>query len=179
MGMQGIILKKQIIKKSVLLILMLFSSYFFICAIIVPVAAHYGMYELAGKLDGIFLEACHRQPLRSFWIFGYPVSLCCRCLGFYFAVSIFTLCLLINKLKNNIIIFGILTIAAISDIVINLFFNINTSDFQRFFAGICLGYAAVSIIQFIFKKGEENEKDFSRSTYADDCRYDRKRVICK
>jgi len=32
----------------------------------------------------IFSPVCHQIPSRSFFLFGYPLAVCCRCFGVYF-----------------------------------------------------------------------------------------------
>ncbi len=54
-------------------------------------------YDLSAKLTSLFIYSCHQQPDRSFWLLGYPIALCCRCLGFYLGVAISTIVALIGK----------------------------------------------------------------------------------
>lgn len=132
----------------------LVSLYFALSAIAFPLLAHNCLYDWAGKIDYLLFEACHRQPTRSFWLYGYPVSLCCRCLGFYFSAALSVVLFYENIIKLNFNLFITAVVIAFVDISLNLFLNIDTHNPARFFAGICLGYVFVSVIQFVLGKGE-------------------------
>jgi len=39
--------------------------------------------DLANDAYVFLAQACHQNPLRSFWYWGYPMALCGRCIGIY------------------------------------------------------------------------------------------------
>ena len=53
-----------------------------------PLLAKFHYYELFDAVMALFVGNCHQQALRSFWVFGYPLAVCCRCLGIYAGVAL-------------------------------------------------------------------------------------------
>lgn len=108
------------------------------------------------------MYSCHQQPDRSFWILGYPIALCARCLGVYVGTIISSFLILMNKIKINkknvIILLSIISI----DIFINYGLGIrthNTGNITRFTIGLIMGiliaYGINKIIEF--KRREKDE----------------------
>ncbi len=149
---------KEKIIKILLLIFCLYSLFFVIGSILSPILAHIHQYDLSGKLTATYMFSCHQRPERSFWILGYPVALCCRCLGFYIGVSISSFVALIKKWRMPIKYFVLLFIICLIDVLLNFIFDINTHNFIRFTIGIIMGILFSSLICFGFgyRKGEKN-----------------------
>jgi len=129
----------------------LYSAYFFIGGTLAPIMAHFKHYELSAKLTSLFLYSCHQQPDRSFWILGYPMALCCRCFGVYFATTFLSIYSIFNKLKINKLTIIILFLISLIDIFVNLKLEINTGNITRFVAGIIIGILIIFTINEIFE----------------------------
>lgn len=148
---------KKNFMRIVLVFFCLYSMFFLIGSISAPIMAHLQHYELSAKLTSMFMFSCHQRPDRSFWILGYPVALCCRCLGFYLGVVCSTLLALFEKFKMDIKLFVILFLIAIVDITSNFVFNYNTGNIIRFTIGIIMGFLFTTITCYMFNyKKEKN-----------------------
>lgn len=134
---------KQKIYKTLLILLAIYSLFFITGAILAPILAHFGYYNLAGKLDFIFFPVCHRNPARVFHIFNYPLSICARCFGTY--LGTFLACILTLTKHDKLKFAPILTYLTL-DMSLNYIFKIDTGNFSRFLAGICLGLIIVKFI---------------------------------
>jgi len=99
--------------------------------------------------------SCHQQPDRSFWLLGYPVALCCRCLGFYCGVVISGIVAIFDKLKINLKWFIGLALLCAVDIYINYGLGIrvhNTGNITRFIVGVVMGLLFVVILQVLCER---------------------------
>jgi uncharacterized membrane protein len=92
----------------------------------------------------IFAPICHQNPTRCFYLYGYPLAVCTRCLGIYFGFFLGTLIFpLVNRLpsirspKNQI--FYSLSAPIVLDTFGNFFNLWHTSDWLRFLIGIIWG----------------------------------------
>ena len=90
-----------IIKKFLLVLFCFYSAFFFAGSLLAPVLAHYHFYDLSAVLTSTFMFSCHQQPDRSFWVLGYPVALCARCLGFYLGVMLTSGFMVFKQIKIN------------------------------------------------------------------------------
>lgn len=147
---------KQLIKKIVTVFFLLYSLFFVIGSTLSPIFAHLKLYEYSSILTGLYMNACHQQPDRSFWLLGYPVALCCRCYGFYTGVAFSALIILLNKFRLNIKMFSFLLILVVIDVIINIVFKISTGNIIRFFVGIMMGILFISVINYLFDYKKEN-----------------------
>lgn len=147
---------KQIIKKIVTVFFLVYSLFFVIGSTLSPIFAHLKLYEYSSIFTGLYMNVCHQQPDRSFWILGYPVALCCRCYGFYLGVVLSALISLLNSFRVNIKIFVLLLALIIFDIVFNVIFKISTGNIIRFIVGIMMGIVFVVIINYLFDYKKEN-----------------------
>lgn len=141
---------KKIIKKVVLLFFCVYSLFLAACSILAPLSAHFGFYEFSAFLTSILMSACHQQPDRAFWIMGYPMSLCSRCIGFYSGVVIFSLFSLFRQFKFSRILFVVMCLICLTDITINFVLNINTGNILRYVVGLIMGILFVAIINSLF-----------------------------
>ncbi len=135
-------------------LLALYSTFFWLSAIAVPFLSHFGSYDLSAKLSYTLSNACHQNPTRSFWLLGYPVSLCARCLGVYIGTTVSCLIALFNKLNISLKAFIIIVFICSADIILNLF-KINTGNIIRFCTGLIMGMLITFTINFILKKLEK------------------------
>ena len=95
--------------------------------------------------------SCHQNPCRSFWIFGYPIALCCRCLGFYLGVAISSLIIVIKGWELSYKKFIVLFFIAFTDILLNYKFNFDTGNYTRFLIGIIMGFLFTALICIIYR----------------------------
>ena len=143
------------IKAFVIIFFSVYSLFFVAGSLLAPIMAHFGQYELSSQLTVTFMYSCHQKPDRSFWILGYPVALCCRCLGFYTGVAVSGFMTAFNKLKMPLKLYIILFLLAAIDIALNYLFKISTANIVRFSAGIIMGFLFISTLFYIFEKGEK------------------------
>ena len=150
-----------IIKKFLLVLFCFYSAFFFAGSLLAPVLAHYHFYDLSAVLTSTFMFSCHQQPDRSFWVLGYPVALCARCLGFYLGVMLTSGFMVFKQIKINRLSYLILSILILIDISLNFLFHVNTSNLIRFFVGITMGFLFISCLifslKFIIKKEQAYE----------------------
>ena len=144
----------KFIKNILINLLALYSAFFWLGASAVPFLSHFGSYDLSAKLSYILSNVCHQNPERSFWILGYPVSLCARCLGVYIGTIVSCLIALFNKLNISLKAFIIMFFICSTDIILNLF-KINTGNIIRFCTGLIMGLLITFTIHFILKKLEK------------------------
>ena len=145
---------KEIIRKIVLIFFCAYSAFFFVGGILAPILAHFKYYDLSATFTSLYVYSCHQQPDRCFWILGYPMALCCRCLGFYIGVFITGFVAIFDKLHMNLKTFIILLLITIIDIVINYGLGIrhNTGNITRFIIGLIMGLLFVVFISHLFKR---------------------------
>lgn len=146
-----ILLLEVNIKKFILLLFALYSLFFVIGSVVAPLAAHYKFYELSAKLTSLFMFSCHQRPDRTFWLAGYPVALCCRCLGFYSGVFISATVSICEKFKIVLKYFVLIFLFSLADILLNFLLNINTGNYIRFLAGFALGISFVIVVSSLFE----------------------------
>ena len=144
-------IKKQF-KIFIFSVFTIYSLFFIIGSTFAPLMAHLHKYDLSARLTTLYMFSCHQQPNRSFWIFNYPMALCCRCYGFYIGTAITSLLLLIKEIKINIKIISIMSLIVIFDLAVNYFNkNYNTGNFVRFTVGLIMGTLFILIVNQIVK----------------------------
>src|SRR5574344_2644406 len=98
------------IEKNILILFCVYSLFFFLGSSLAPIMAHFHQYNISAYLSSLYINSCHQQPDRSFWILGYPIALCCRCYGFYLGVVFSAVTSLLNKFRLNIKTFALLLV---------------------------------------------------------------------
>ncbi len=147
---------RNVIKKIVIIFFLLYSLFFVIGSTLSPVFAHFKLYEQSSLITSLYVHACHQQPDRSFWLFGYPIALCCRCYGFYIGVVVSSIIALFNKLKLSFKVFSLLLFLIIIDITLNFIVHINTGNIVRFTVGIIMGFLFISTVSYLLNYKKEN-----------------------
>ena len=142
------------IKNILIILLALYSTFFWLSALAVPFLSIVGNYDFSANLNYLFSYSCHQNPERSFWIMGYPVSLCARCLGVYLGTTLSCCLALFNKLNISLKNFIIMALFCSADIILNLF-KINTGNITRFFTGLIMGLLITITVNFILKRSEK------------------------
>lgn len=137
---------QQIINTIIIVLICLYSLFFLVGAVFAPILAYLGQYEVSGKIYSIFLYACHHRPERTFWLLGYPMTICARCFGFYLG------CILASFLKLKPAIYLFLLVFFVIDIILNFIFNINTGNIMRFLAGISLAFVFINLFRLLLFK---------------------------
>lgn len=147
------------LRKFLLVVFCIYSLFFVIGSTLAPITAHFGLYDLSGKLTATYMYSCHQQPTKSFWLMGYPIALCARCYGFYIGVVISTILALFNKFRINLKTFFIILLLVIIDLFINYILKHTTGIYLRFTTGLFMGAIftiTISYISNIKNKGEKN-----------------------
>lgn len=137
-------------------------QYFFIAgSLLAPILAHYKYYDLSATLTSLYIYSCHQQPDRCFWVMGYPVALCCRCLGFYTGVFITGSTAMLDKFKISLKCFLVLLLISIIDIFINYGLKIrhNTGNITRFIIGLIMGLLFIAFINYLFERQWRKESN--------------------
>lgn len=144
---------KEFIRKSLLIFLCLYSLFFVVGSVLAPIMAFCRHFELSALLTSTYMFSCHQQPDRSFWLLGYPIALCCRCLGVYFSTAVSAVLAFYNRLNISRRAFLIMFIISLADIFINYGMgkHNNTGNITRFIIGILMGILIVSALNHIFK----------------------------
>ena len=101
-------------RRVILIIFCLYSLFFVVCSIASPVFAKLGLYKASADFFFLFSGTCHQQPHLSFWLLGYPMPLCCRCLGVYAGSSISAALFASNKIKIGLAAFSTLLLIVIN-----------------------------------------------------------------
>ena len=105
-------------------------------------------------LYAIFSPICHQIPSRCFYLFGYPLAVCTRCLGIYTGFLLGTILFpLVNGFSKISLpqtrTFLFLSFPIVTDTLGNFFSIWMTSNWIRFFLGLVFGI----ILPFYFISG--------------------------
>lgn len=140
-----------------LILFCLYSLFFVLGSVLAPIMAHYEYYEISAKLTSTYMFSCHQQPNRSFWLMGYPIALCCRCLGFYIGVSISSIIAIFHKKNLKLKYIMPILILVIIDLFSNYILKHSTHNNIRFCVGVMMGILFIALICYIFnyKKGKK------------------------
>lgn len=144
------------ISNIIIFILSMYSLLFIVIAILPPILAYFGYYDISGKITFWLSGACHQKPTHTFWFLGFPLALCCRCFGFYIGCVISSIIIFIKNITISKFVI-LITLYGIIDLFINYALSINTGRYSKFISGICLGTIFIIIINYILKKEGEKE----------------------
>lgn len=109
---------------------------------------------LGGLLYSAFSPICHQFPSRSFFLFGYPLAVCSRCLGIYSGFLLGTGVYVISGKSSTLQLprlrtFILVSLPIVIDTAGNFFDFWNTSNWIRFAIGSIWGL----ILPFYFIAG--------------------------
>lgn len=121
-----------------------------------PIFAHFGIYEIADQINSILFSACHHKPDKCFWIFEYPMPLCCRCFGFYLSFFIYGIISAIKSIKIPLVYLILVFLGFSIDFIINYLFKITTWNITRFISGACLAVLLIHLI-IVVTKGRKDK----------------------
>lgn len=135
--------------KGLIIVIIVYTLFFIIGSLLAPIFASAKYYIYADKLYGLLSASCSQEAMRSFWINGYQMAICSRCLGIYLGVIIASILGLFNKNFNNLglLIFFIL---GFGEKAIEMFIW-NSNNYFRLISGLFLGVFILTIILSLFK----------------------------
>lgn len=134
--------------KLLKVVLLGYALYFLFGAFMAPHAAHTHQFELADHYYETFSASCQQQASRSFWLEGYPMALCARCLGTYIGFILSGLIWLISPRKFTLKLFLLLLVPGLGE-KITEFLGWAGNNEIRFISGIFLGGAILSGLALI------------------------------
>lgn len=128
------------------IVLILYGVFFILGSLLAPAFAAFGEGQFADKLYFIFINCCHQQPDRTYWIMGYPMALCARCIGIYFGFVAYLLISLFSFKIRHFRYSLYLLIIGLSEILIEYNGFFDGSNFIRTISGIMLGIFIAYIV---------------------------------
>jgi len=140
-----------IIRRSVVLILNLGLTMWLVGIVVTPMLAASGLplgQKIAAFMYFFYKPVCHQMPERSFWLDGFTLAVCVRCISFYLGGLFVTFIYLFKdkihvwKLSN----YCLLVAPAVLDFFwekFNLYTNIAGI---RFLTGLLLGIALFHLL---------------------------------
>lgn len=140
---------KYSFKKVIIIFFAFYSVFFIIGAFAAPLLAHFKMFYQADYIYALFHKSCHQDAVRCFWILGYQMAICARCLGAYIGTAV-VLYSFLNKFKMNFGFFIFIAILAFGEILLEYYKVIPSDNYLRLGAGIALGlFIGTSIIKIL------------------------------
>lgn len=70
-------------KTAIIILVIIYSLFFIAGGFSAPIFAHFKFFEEADSIYSLFKRSCHQDALRCFWVWGYQMAICARCLGVY------------------------------------------------------------------------------------------------
>lgn len=129
---------KNNIKLIFVFLLLIYSLFFIAGGVLAPLAAHYKFFSQADALYVLFHKSCNQDALRCFWILGYQMAICARCLGAYIGTAgVFGFYLTGGKV--NIQIYILSALVGFGEILYEALKFQGTNNYTRLIAGIFLG----------------------------------------
>ncbi len=139
-----------------------YALYFVVGAFVAPHAAHTHQFELADQYYGLFAASCQQQASRSFWLEGYPLALCARCLGNYIGFISLGLLWLIKPQRITPKLFLLLLVPGLGEKIAE-YLGWAGSNEARLVAGMFLGGAILSglalICHFVWRIWNKYERE--------------------
>jgi uncharacterized membrane protein len=130
------------------------SLILWICAIFLAPILRSSSQSWSDFIYAVFSPVCHQIPERSFFLLGFPMAVCTRCLGIY--TGCFLGMILYPVIQGfsstatpKILLFVLMTSPIAIDTVGNFFSLWETTPWLRFFVGFIWG----AILPFYFISG--------------------------
>lgn len=143
--------------KVFLYLFLIYTLFFIICGFSAPILAHTKQYYMADTIYLLMHRSCTQEALRCFWIFGYQMAICARCLGAYIGVATGIIFLILGKCFNSKIYISLILIA-FGEILIEFLKLYNGNNYIRFFAGIALGFFIIISINYLLNSIQKEKK---------------------
>ena len=128
---------------------------------------------ISGFLYALFSPTCHQMPSRCFFVYGYPLTVCARCLGIYCGFLLGTLVLpFFNGLSNTNVpkakTFILLSLPIVSDAAGNFLGIWSSPNWIRLLTGILWGialpfYFLAGLVDLLLRKKEKSIPPKKRS----------------
>lgn len=143
-------------------VVLLYALYFLIGAFAAPIFAHNHQLENADYFYSAFTASCQQQSSRTFWLLGYPMALCSRCLGVYLGFTLTGIFWVKGSLNTNKLFFLGLFSLGIAEKLLEWFIWESNNQI-RFLSGMLLGGAILVglaiIVQFVRRLLGKNESE--------------------
>lgn len=146
------------IKKILLSLLLIYTLFFIVCGFLAPIFAYSKQFYLADTVYMLMHKACTQQALRCFWILGYQMAICARCLGAYCG-TVIGIVLWLRDFEFNKKLYLLLFVFGFGEILLEIFKVYEGNNYVRYFAGIALGGFIVVSLYYLSndkRKGEIN-----------------------
>lgn len=143
--------------KVFLYLFLIYTLFFIICGFLAPILAHNKLYYMADLVYLLMHKSCAQEALRCFWILGYQMAICARCLGAYIGVAIGIIFLLFGKCFNNKIYISLILIA-FGEILLEFLKIYNGNNYIRFFAGTALGFFIIISINYLLNTIQKGKR---------------------
>ena len=154
----------MLFRRALIIALVLYAAYFLGGAVLAPLMAHNHQLENADYFYGLFSASCQQQASRTFWLWGYPMALCVRCVGVY-SGFIVTGALSLKQsgtVKVNKGLLGVLLVAGLGEKLMEWFLW-EANNWIRLVSGAALGaflmLLVVLTVQLIWRKFSKHESE--------------------
>lgn len=129
---------KNKIKSVFLVVFFLYTLFFIVGGVLAPIFAHFKMFVQADILYLLFHKSCNQDALRSFWILGYQMAICARCLGVYLGTAA-VLALMFFRVKVPLLLYILFAFIGFGEVLLEKLRLFGGNNYIRLAAGICLG----------------------------------------
>jgi uncharacterized membrane protein len=132
--------------------LFIYCLSFLIGGLVTPVLIRFGFPSMADGLYDLFSAACQQRPTRTFWMAGYPLALCSRCMGVYSGIAISSLlCLNRDAFRVSVGLIVGLVLFAVGEKLAE-WSGCVADNTVRFVAGLALGESLFLLVHFLVGK---------------------------
>lgn len=137
------------LKKVIIIFFVGYSLFFIAGGFAAPVLAYFKLFSQADIVYELFRRSCHQDAVRCFWILGYQMAICARCLGAYIGVASMLYAFL-HKHKINQPTYFTLGALAFAEIALEMFSIYSANNYIRLTAGVFLGiFIGMSLIKLL------------------------------
>ena len=135
-----------------LILIALYALFFIIGGVVAPLMAHQGNHIYADELYYLFSASCQQQPTRTFWLWGYPMAICARCLGSYCGfIAVITYLIKrpnVAVLKPILCLTGVVLTEKTTELILNWSPEPSLRLFFGFFLGATFAFGFHYLIRF-------------------------------
>lgn len=126
-------------------ILILCTIFIIIAGVLAPILASVKEFVIADKFYHLLAHSCHQQPLRSFWIAGYPMAFCARCFGIYIGALVALITPKKELINLRIMIALSILVIGMFELLLEIFAGLQGSNIIRLLSGLFIGWAIFEI----------------------------------
>lgn len=147
---------------------LLVGLFFLVGGLLPPLGVKCGQPIMADWLYEVFSASCQQQPTRTFWILGYPMALCARCIGVYLGFSSGALYCSIQQQRvtlSGFVIVVLVTVAFGEKLLewSNLWLANNT---VRLLSGIGLGFLIFLLVSWVMSSVMMRVKGYAIALFS-------------